>query len=66
MAIRFKEGFSFVESLDFADVHELEVRLHQTNDRCTMADGEVKVDDGETLWEALHQGEQTRRERMDA
>ena len=65
-AIRFKKGIGFVERVKFANIHELKVRFDETNDGCTMADGEVEVDDGETIGEALHEREQTRGETMDA
>ena len=55
-----------IQAIELADVEETEVGLHETYDVGTMAHGEVEVNDAKLIGEAIHQGEQTGREAMDA
>ena len=57
---------SSIQTVQFADIEDLQVVLHQTDDEGTMADGEGEIDDGERIGETIHQGKETRREAMDA
>ena len=54
------------QGIQFADIEDIEVVLHQTDDVAAVTDGEVEVDDAETVGETVHQREQSRRERVDA
>ena len=51
---------SSIQTVQFSDIEDLQVVLHQSDDAGTMADGEVEVDDGETVGETIHQGKETR------
>ena len=51
---------SSIQTVQFSDIEDLQVVLHQSDDAGTMADGEVEVDDGETIGETVHQGKETR------
>ena len=55
-----------MERIKFADVHQAKVGFDETDDVGAVTDREVEVDDGETLREAVHKREQTRRETVDA
>jgi hypothetical protein len=48
-----------VEGVELADVKESEVSFQTAYDVASVAGAEVEVHDGETLREALHQGEKT-------
>ena len=58
--------FCLFQRIQFSDIEDIEVGLNQSDDVRTMAHGEVEVDDAEAVGEAIHEGEQTGREAMDA
>jgi len=58
--------FRLIQAIEFADIKNIKVRLHQSYDMGAVADAEVEVDDGETVGKAVHKGEQTGREAVDA
>ena len=54
------------QRVELADIEYLKVILDETDDVGTMADGQVEVDDGETVRETVHEREQTGRETVNA
>ena len=58
--------FRLFQGIQFSYIEDVEVVLNQSDNMRTMADGEVEVDDTEAVGEAVHEGEQTGREAMDA
>ena len=57
---------SFVQRVEFPDIKDLKVVLDEAYDVGTVTDGEVEVDDGETVREAVHQRKEAGREAVDA
>ena len=51
-----------MEGVEFADIHQAEIILHQADDAGTMAGGEIEVDDAEAVGETIHEREQAGRE----
>ena len=58
--------FCLFQRVQFSDIEDIEVIFNESDNVRTMADGEVEVDDAEAVGEAVHEGEQTGREAMDA
>ena len=57
---------SFVQRVEFPDIKDLKVVLDEAYDVGAVTDGEVEVDDGETVWEAVHERKEAGREAVDA
>ena len=57
---------SFVQRVEFPDIEDAEVVLDEAYDVGAVTDGEVEVDDGETVWEAVHERKEAGREAVDA
>ena len=58
--------FCLFQRIQFSDIKDIKVIFNESDNVRTMAHGEVEVDDAEAVGEAVHEGEQTGREAMDA
>jgi hypothetical protein len=58
--------FRLIQTIEFADIENVKVWFHQSYDMGAVADAEVEVDDGKTVGKAVHKGEQTGLEAVDA
>ncbi len=60
------EVLCLFQRVELTYIEDIEIGLDKSYDVGTMTDGEVEVDDAETVGEPIHQREQTGREAMDA
>ena len=64
--LRTNEFLSLNERIEFADIKQAEVGLEITSYICLLTGIEIEVDNAELVGPLCHQGEETRREDMDA
>ena len=62
----FDESLRCLKRVELTHINHLQIVFHQSHDFGTMADREVEVDDAELIRKAVHQWEETGRERVDA
>lgn len=58
--------FSLGDGVKFAHIEKLELRVEVATDVHLVADGEIKVDDGELALPRVHQGKEGGMEDLDA
>ena len=64
--LRTNELFRLTERVELSDIEQTEVGLETSADICLLASIEIEVDNAELVGPLCHQGEETRREDMDA